>query len=262
MGLSNSNASIPGCTTCPSVTVSRSTTADVSIVLTATVTHCSFTYTQTKTIRLGKPSIDQSVYVVDGMYYPIKIWSGSTSDYNELCVGHEAITQFSVPGATSISWTRTFASPTNTQWWQYGNDIKVYFYGLNQLQRFQIMASNTCGSFVQAYGFRSKECTGGCNSYQVSPNPATNDINVSVSSIPPPCDDPPTSSATGSMTKSSDLTITEVRLYDNTGMLKKMQKAKKAKQLSINISGLKAGSYFIEITDGTYKETQQLIIQK
>jgi len=118
------NAQI-GCGSCSTVTVTRNTTVDVSVVLTATVTDCITYPAITKTIRLGKPSIDESKYVVDGIYYPIKLFNGYASDYNQLCVGHTATTQFSIPGATNVSWTRTFASPTNTYWWQNGDEIQL-----------------------------------------------------------------------------------------------------------------------------------------
>lgn len=261
--LSGSDASIVGCSTCSTVTVSRNTSVDVSVVLTATVTDCIQTYPSlTKPIRLGKPSVDQSGYITDGTYYPIKIYNGLSSDYNELCKGHTAITQFSYAGETNVTWMRTFASPTNTVWWNYGDDIKLYFYALSQSQRFQMTATNACGSFVRDYAFRSKACSGGCLQYQVSPNPAANNINIIVPNIPGPCDGPTAFGAQENGNEQRDVIITEVRLYDNLGVLKKVKQVNKVKQLSLDVTALKGGVYFIEVTDGTYKETQQVIIQK
>jgi hypothetical protein len=220
----------------------------------------------TLTAFMEIPSVNGG-YTVDGNYYPIKIYSGSSSDYNQICEGHTANTNFSVSNATNVTWTRTFASPTNTSWWQFGNNIELYFWDLNQSARFQLNASNGCGSFIQTYAFRSKECSGGCNQYQVSPNLVTsNSISVTVPNIPPPCDDPPIeptvlrSSQTGSF--NSKLTISEIKVYNQAGLIKKIQKANAVKQVFLDLSGLTTGIYFIEITDGVYKETQQIMIQK
>ncbi|HEX5025026.1 MAG TPA: T9SS type A sorting domain-containing protein [Agriterribacter sp.] len=38
--------------------------------------------------------------------------------------------------------------------------------------------------------------------------------------------------------------------------------AKGTRQIELNVDDLKAGTYFIEITSGQNKETQQLMIQK
>jgi hypothetical protein len=55
--------------------------------------------------------------------------------------------------------------------------------------------------------------------------------------------------------------IDDVRIYDLQGNLKKQQKFGKAKTATINIAGLRSGTYFIEIVDGEYKEKLQLLIQ-
>ena len=57
--------------------------------------------------------------------------------------------------------------------------------------------------------------------------------------------------------------ITEIKLFDNTGTLKKHQKfTGGTRQTSINISGLLPGLYYIEIYNGKEKETQQVVIAK
>jgi hypothetical protein len=86
------------------------------------------------------------------------------------------------------------------------------------------------------------------NFYMVSPNPASNDITVSINE-----------SGTQS---ASNKTFDEVRIYDFQGNLKKYQPFNKSKAGNLNISGLPNGTYFIEIIDGSYKEKHQLIIQR
>ena len=80
-------------------------------------------------------------------------------------------------------------------------------------------------------------------SYMVTPNPAT-------------------SMATITQKGNSNADITEVKVFDNIGNLRKKSKyGTGTKQAQINISDLKTGVYFIEISSGQNKERQQLIIQ-
>lgn len=81
-------------------------------------------------------------------------------------------------------------------------------------------------------------------------------MNVDVSTITAPCSFTLTSSST-------PLLITEVRVYDYTGNLKRIVKVGGSKHASINVSGFGSGSYYLEITaNNSYKEKQTLIIQK
>lgn len=79
--------------------------------------------------------------------------------------------------------------------------------------------------------------------YMIAPNPAT-------------------STATIMQKDNSNADITEIKVFDNTGNLKKRSKyAAGTKQAQINVSDLKTGIYFIEISSGQNKERQQLVIQ-
>jgi len=96
-------------------------------------------------------------------------------------------------------------------------------------------------------------------SFTVSPNPATNSLKVTAS------DSPLQNNAINSgdsKTADAQRSITEINIYDNLGVLKKVQKENKAKQATVNLAGLKTGVYIAEITDGSYKERHQIIIEK
>ncbi len=96
--------------------------------------------------------------------------------------------------------------------------------------------------------------TGGCirtTSYSVSPNPASNTVNVYS-----------TQNKNSTSSQSVNTTFNEIRIFDLYGKMKKFQTYSNMSQAVINISDLISGIYFIEITDGSYKEKQQLIIQK
>lgn len=82
----------------------------------------------------------------------------------------------------------------------------------------------------------------------LSPNPATNTTTISAANI--------------NSTQQVQAMVDEVRIYDMQGNLKKYYKLNKVKSAKVDISELKSGNYFIEITDGSYKEKLQLLIQK
>lgn len=73
---------------------------------------------------------------------------------------------------------------------------------------------------------------------------------------------PTTSSVTVKSKNNSKKEITEIRIFDNTGNLKKQYKyGKGIQEAQINISDFNNGLYFIEILNGLYKEKQQIIKQ-
>ena len=91
-------------------------------------------------------------------------------------------------------------------------------------------------------------------------NPVPIQVNVGYFYIIAP--NPATTTATIMQKDNSNADITEIKVFDNIGNLKKKSKyAAGTKQTQINVSGLKTGIYFIEISSGQNKERQQLIIQ-
>lgn len=84
-----------------------------------------------------------------------------------------------------------------------------------------------------------------CNhSFVVSPNPASSTVTVA-----------PVTDMKASVKAPS---ITSLTIYDALGNVRKHQAFNKVASASLNVSGLGAGIYYIEITDGTYKERQQI----
>lgn len=238
------------------------TGGQVGIVgITATITlPCGQTVTEFFDKYYGMPTISGS-YFTNGLKQPLRIWFGNPSeDYNNVCNLENTSTNMQVTGATSVTWSRIAASPTNTNWSQSGNNINFNFWAIGQTAVFRIKATNGCGTFSYDFGFKSISCGGGggCDQFNVSPNPATSSINVIVPNIPAPCD----GVSSGTSKTTTQKTITEIRLYDQAGNLKKVQKENKTKQTTLNLTGLKTGVYVVEITDGIYKERHQIIIQQ
>ncbi|MCW3073454.1 MAG: hypothetical protein JWP69_523 [Flaviaesturariibacter sp.] len=240
------------CTTCPSPTLTKLTTGNVT--LTATITVCGTPETFSKTITVsGTPTISAGSM-------SLQYWNGNSTDYNEVCVSQTTYTDLQFSNANSVTWSRIAASPSNTNWSQSGDNINFYFWQAGQTAVFSVSATNSCGTTTNEFGFKGITCGGGggCELYRVSPNPAKGSLKVSTINIPPPCEYRMAKTKDG---KTKALTIAEVRLYDNAGTLKQVRKVKNAKEVTINLAGFKPGVYHVEVSDGSYTEKQKIIIQ-
>lgn len=113
-----------------------------------------------------------------------------------------------------------------------------------------VEASNACGVSSRSYRTVNAPCWGGGGFFVVSPNPATSAITISAK----------TDNSMKAANTSS--TFNEIRIYNMQGDLKKYKRYNNVKQASLPINDLGNGIYYIEITNGTYKERQQLSIQK
>lgn len=197
--------------------------------LTATVSDCTGSYPAVpKPITLGSPT--PSITAVVSQFAP------TTADY----------TATLITGATYNWYVSGYTNPlkqTGTS-----NQFEWYF-PCNITRTVYCTSSTSCGA--ASSNSNSITTTGSCVKslvYSVSPNPATNDVNISA----------PQSKTT----ITASVTFDAIRVFDLHGNLKKYNKYSKSNQATINILGLKSGSYFIEITNGKYKERHQIIIQK
>ena len=237
-----------------------------TITLTATITSptCGNGII-TKTIFVGLPYITQNAG--SGAYFsystdPDLLGSGAIP--NQICTGEQISVIVNVERASGVIWSRTWAQPSNTTWSQSGNSLSFYLWGNDQKATYKVKATNICGSVEEFFPFKSIDCTGGpedpCLQYVVSPNPATNVINVIVPNILPPCGPPILISVQKSM-QANQPSISQLKLYNQNMKPVKTQKTSKgSRQSSLNIAGLTPGVYILEITDGKYIEKQKVII--
>lgn len=147
-----------------------------------------------------------------------------------------------VPGATSYRWYKDGVLQLSTGEFA---QIPITRNKCNVGYGIEVAAVNTCGASVKRY----KGVYVGCdNLFNASPNPVSTDIIVSTDE-----------------TKTQSIAVQgfdAVSIYDIQGNLKKIKRFNKSKQGSINVSDLKNGSYYIEISSGKYKERKQIVIQK
>ncbi len=253
-----SGLATPNSPTLPQTTLTKNSNG--VITLTATVTNACGTGGQ---IAITKPNISVGTPFVggtftntfDGSSHPLGLYPAVT---NPACTGYIINTNMQILGASAVTWTK-ISSTGVVNYTQNGNDISFYLFADNQNVLFKLDAVNVCGTTTNQFKWLSSNCGGGCLQFTVSPNPATNSLNVIVPNIPPPCGGV---TAADSKTAAAQRNITQIRLYDNIGNLKKVQTENKTKQASINLTGLNTGVYIVEITDGNYNERQQIIIQQ
>ena len=159
------------------------------------------------------------------------------------------------------------ASPANSVTWsQVGNSLNLRFNYSNTPQViFKAITSNDCGVFVNYFAFKQSSCgttTDPCanaKAFVISPNPTSGQIRITVD----PNLLPPTTCPTAKAVYNSKegFTFSQVNIYNNLGTLVLSQKTSKAKQATINLNGIVAGSYMVEIIEGDYVERQQIIVQ-
>lgn len=144
-------ATIPANSTSPTVTVTK--VGEKAIVtLTATVTHCTFTYAITKNIQIGTA---QTPTIQPPVYY-----------------GNEAgLTALFIPGAT-YNWYEN-----NVLTEQNGTNTYVAFVPCNSSKTIAVEAVNSCGISIQARRGLTVSCGG---AFTVAPNPAQGDFTVKI----------------------------------------------------------------------------------
>ena len=198
----------------------------------------------TKAVWLGKPDIASQV--------PLAYYSSGT--YNAVCNLQTYTTNMRLSGASSLTWSRIAANPSNTSWNQTGNNVSFYFWAVNQTAVFRVSSTNTCGTTSYDFGFKSITCgPDPCDpEYLIAPNPAS-DRSTIIINIPAPCDPV--------MMQSSGING-YVAVYDNQGILKKKIEYNSYGNIELELSGLNNGLHHIEIYDGKKIQKKSIIIQK
>ncbi len=149
-----------------------------------------------------------------------------------------------VPGATDYRWYKDGVLQTIYHWTF--AQIPIPKNKCNVSYAITVTAGNTCGVSPATYAGVFVPCE---NNFKISPNPATNTIIISISQA--------------KTTSGTNVSFDEIRIFDFQGNLKKYQQySSKTNQATLNISDLVSGTYVIEVANATYKERQQLVIQK
>ncbi|KAB2867769.1 MAG: T9SS type A sorting domain-containing protein [Bacteroidales bacterium] len=111
-------------------------------------------------------------------------------------------------------------------------------------------SQNGCGSVNRSFGFEV-----GGSSYRTTlhPNPASTEVTVSVLE---------SDSQAASRYEISNETIDYVKIYDLNGNLKKTLQCKGSRSATVNVSGLREGTYILEAGNSKFSEKQQILVRK
>jgi hypothetical protein len=233
------------CTSCATTTVTK--IANGNVILKATVVRCGNTQTLQLPLNVGSLDVTKLSVVGEGpgICPNVPIMFGAR--YNGNC------TNFNAAGITDITWN---VAPTPTQIvYNAGTagctgsvnnaGVTIKFPSTSTQYNVKITATNACGttSFCTPYVVTIMP---GCpsNFVMVSPNSARNEVTVT------------------SIKKTPDYAFDDIKVYDLQGNLKKQYSYKKVNTAKINITNLANGIYLLEVTNGTVKDRQQLVVQK
>ena len=117
----------------------------------------------------------------------------------------------------------------------------------------QVSANGSCGGTISASDF-IPECSGGGFFLTVYPNPATDEINIARNPLGGTLIADRQSSVLG------DMTLT---LYDFSGQVARAANYRRSGgNISLDVSDLKSGNYFLKITGDGFDETHQIIVDR
>lgn len=204
---------------------------------------------------VGKPRI-ASAQLTDG-----RLIGWATT--NNVCNLVQYTTAVSGDGNTSTTWTRTFASPTNTSWSVNNNNVNFYFWAAGQQATFRVTFGNNCGTTSYDFRFKSITCSNDpCSQFAVSPNPASTKIIVEVPNIPPPCGIGNPVPLERDDNQRNEVNIRSVILMDAQGQTQNAEQFFiDSKKTELDVSGLKKGLYILKISDGTRVENHHIVVE-
>lgn len=242
------------------ISISKLSTGVDTVILSLT-NPCGLTTYAKYGIFLGAPIINQ---YVTGTSYEVYNEPGDITLYNQICNLVQTTVQLQILGASTATWTRTYASQSNTAWSQTGNNLSFYFYNAGQQSIFKATAYNGCGTAYKYLPFTSITCGGSedpCASIVISPNPASSVVNI----VPPSCESSvqeSSSAARVASTPTSEADINwKVTVYDATGIVRIKKQFTGTANIPLNVSTLQNGVYFVEISNGIQKKRKSLIIK-
>lgn len=165
---------------------------------------------------------------------------------NNTCLS--VTTNMSIPSGSIVTWS----GPENTNeivWGPSGNNVNIYFSGLNQTIMLMLSVTNSCGTTNLRYSFTctSTSPCGDNNALKValSPNPSSSTMQVSL---------------VGKTNDNIRMKISEIRIIDKSGNLKqKNTYGAGQKNIGLNISSLVPDVYTILVFDGRTWTSEKFI---
>lgn len=167
------------------------------------------------------------------------------------------LVSFSWPGVSSINCVQSSTNPPPSQTgFIYYPSSSSFWFTLAQGQTIDVQLTGTasCGPVSATRTFSVPSY------YTVSPNPAASTMFITANNTE--VSNPKTLSENKPPVTNTHY-IQTIRIYDASGKLVAQPVTNQhLAKAEIDVSKLSAGIYFVEISDGTYKETQRLVINR
>lgn len=239
------------CTNCQTTTLTKVNGGTALLRATVTFPNCNSTGIYEKYIGVGVPQFRGWYNSPTNSQEPLNPWTRANLEATNLaCYGTYITTSTDITANANVVWQQS-GIPAGMQWYQTGNNLRFIFFDINQEAFFTVTITNSCGTTSIRYRFTSvgDNCSGGGLRVQISPNPATSTINVS-------------------LTDKSDLAkqkeITEIHLVDKMGNVKQKWSYGKGsgnQTRQINVSSFPADIYAIIVFDGANWTSEKFIKQ-
>ena len=233
-----------------SVQVNKINSGNGHETLTATVTHCSFTYTVTKVLNFGVPTATFDIFTYLPLYADCFETDAfyifrPTLIYNYDVYPPNYQWSYRINGTT----TETIVSST-------GED-GVFIFPNAGTYDILVRPVNSCGigstPSIKTITVQMWPACGGLGfRMTASPNPTTNYINVTIDK------------ETADVVKMSKLDKITYRLYDinSATIIKQWTFDNTSNKHQLNVSGIKGGHYILVAQKGKYQRTSQVLINR
>jgi hypothetical protein len=237
------------------------TNASGSLQLTAIITlPCGITYSEFINAGIGAPAAFSGT-----------ISSGATSGFLMQC---NTLSALYAPGeyigtanvydqvATSVQWSFQEQKPGTAHYFAYnpdGRNVVIRLKPEGAYVRYHVTRSNACGSSWSSHSFlANKKCLTEVRVGVSQPDDNNPDTDEQTVTLAP---NPASSQITIALKKNNAVItapgnneiekITAIKIYDVMGRLRKLQRYNKTTSVTINVSDLLNGIYFVEIINGT-----------
>lgn len=202
-------------------------------------------YTVTKQVFISNGGVSGTYNSPTNSNEPLLPFKRFETTTNNTCLS--VATNMNIPAGSTVTWS----GPANTSeiiWGQSGNNVNIYFSGLNQTIVLNISVTNSCGTTSLNYRFictSTSSCGIAPLRVALSPNPTSNIMQVSL---------------TDNINTNIKMDISEIRILDKSGYLKQRnQYGTGQKSINLNVATLTPDVYTILVFDGRTWTSEKFI---
>ncbi|MGB4577676.1 MAG: hypothetical protein WBI06_12390, partial [Paludibacter sp.] len=220
-----------------------------TITLTATINN---SVTISKTISVSPPSAiglgsysNLEMLDTEGVYFKILPSADAWTYRGNLSV--------SAGANNTYTWSQVSSYPNDIKWSANGANIDVYSRFSNKTVVLRCVANSGCNSSTKDYTFTTYNLV--LEALSLSPNPASNEVSISLSEDENTSD---VSTMQSTLGTTKDKTYT-IQLWNSTSLIKSVNTKNTTYNLSLN--GISTGFYYVHVISGDKIYRKQLIVK-